>query len=198
MKRFLAVVALFSIMNGIAFAKALPPDQLTRNTAQEVLSILHENHAILNSQAKIQQLVEAKVLPYFDFRRMTELAMGINWRRASPAQQAELVKQFQQLLVRTYSSALQSYSGQTITYLPFHMAPGDTDVVVRTQINQPGQQPVPVNYSLEKKSAGWKVYDIAVDGVSLVTNYRSSFNAEIQRNGIQGLIQALTKKNRAS
>ncbi|HVC49079.1 MAG TPA: ABC transporter substrate-binding protein [Burkholderiales bacterium] len=198
MKQFFAILVLFSLFSAISYANGLPPDQLTRNTANQVLSILRENHGITHNEAQIQQLVDEQVLPYFDFQRMTQLAMGRNWRRATPTQQEELVSQFRKLLVRTYSSALKSYRNQTITYLPFHMAPEDTDALVKTQINQPGQQPVPVDYSLEKTGQGWKVYDIAVDGVSLVTNYRSSFNMEIQRNGVEGLITALTKKNQAS
>jgi len=199
MKRLLAAMVLFSLLSTVSFAnELLSPEQLTRNTADEVLSILRKDHNITQDQAQVQRLVDEKVLPYFDFQRMTQLAMGRNWRSASPAQKEELVKQFRKLLVRTYSSALQSYSNQTITYLPFHMAPSDTDVVVKTQIKQPGQQPVPVDYSLEKTNQGWKVYDIAVDGVSLVTHYRSSFNFEVQRNGVEGLIVVLTKKNQAS
>lgn len=178
-------------------AAEMAPDALVKNTAQEVLTIIKQDKDIQagNSQ-KVLDLVEAKVLPHFDFARMAQLAVGRHWSRATPAQQQILVKEFRTLLVRTYSSSLTSYKDQTIDYRPAKMAPGDTDVTVKTIVNQPGGQPIPIEYSLEKGADGWKVYDVAVDSVSLVTNYRSSFSQEIQSRGIEGLIKTLTDKNR--
>ena len=180
-----------------AGAAEMAPDTLVKNTAQEVLTIIKQDKDIQsgNSQ-KVLDLVDAKVLPHFDFVRMAQLAVGRHWPKASPAQQQVLVKEFRTLLVRTYSSSLTSYKDQTIDYRPAKMAPGDTDVTVKTVVNQPGAQPIPIEYSLEKGAEGWKVYDVAVDSVSLVTNYRSSFSAEIQSRGIDGLIKTLADKNR--
>lgn len=180
-----------------AGAAEIAPDALVKNTAQEVLTIIKQDKDIQsgNSQ-KVLELVDAKVLPHFDFARMAQLAVGRHWPKATPAQQQVLVKEFRTLLVRTYSSSLTSYRDQTIEYRAAKMAPGDTDVTVKTVVNQPGAQPIPIEYSLEKGADGWKVYDVAVDGVSLVTNYRSSFSSEIQNRGVEGLIKTLADKNR--
>jgi phospholipid transport system substrate-binding protein len=142
------------------------------------------------------KLIETKVLPHFNFTRMTQLAMGKNWRKADPPQRGALVEQFRTLLVRTYATAFTSYRDQKITYRPLRMRPEDDDVVVRSQIVQPGGPPVAVDYNMEKTGNGWKVYDVAIEGVSLVQNYRSTFNGEVQRAGIDGLIKALDSKNR--
>ncbi len=184
------------LMATAAGAAEVAPDVLVKNTAQEVLAIVKQDQDIQsgNSQ-KVLELVEAKVLPHFAFARMAQLAVGRHWPKASPAQQQALVREFRTLLVRTYSGSLTSYKNQTVDYRPMKLAPGDTDVTVKTIVNQPGGQPIPIEYSLEKGADGWKVYDVAVDGVSLVTNYRSSFSAEIQSRGIDGLIKTLRDKN---
>lgn len=180
-----------------AAAAEMPPDVLVKNTAQDVLAIIKQDKDIQsgNSQ-KVLQLVDAKVLPHFDFPRMAQLAVGRYWPKATPAQQQALIAEFRTLLVRTYSNSLTSYKNQTIDYRPLKLQPGDTDVTVKTVVNQPGGQPIPIDYSLEKTDNGWKVYDVAVDGVSLVINYRGSFASEIQSKGIDGLIKTLTDKNR--
>jgi len=126
---------------------------------------------------------------------MTQLAVGRNWRDASDTQKKSLIDEFRTLLVRTYSTSLSQYRNQTIDVKPLKIAAADTDVVVKTQVNQPGGQPIPIDYSVEKTSEGWKVYDVLIDGVSLVTNYRSSFNTEIQKSGIDGLIKSLVDRN---
>lgn len=128
---------------------------------------------------------------------MTSLAVGRDWNKATPKQKEQLAQQFQELLVRTYSNALSSYRDQTVRYKPFKMNPGDTDVLVRTEVVQPGGRPIQLDYSLEKTDKGWKVYDVVVAGVSLVTNYRDSFAQEVRNGGIDGLIQALASKNKA-
>ncbi|PWB51005.1 MAG: hypothetical protein C3F18_09320 [Nitrosomonadales bacterium] len=191
------MVACALLAGTTASAAEMAPDALVKNTAQEVLTIIKQDKDIQsgNSQ-KVLDLVDAKVLPHFDFARMAQLAVGRHWPKATPAQQQVLVKEFRTLLVRTYSSSLTSYRDQTIDYRPAKMAPGDTDVTVKTIVNQPGGQPIPIEYSLEKGADGWKVYDVAVDSVSLVTNYRSSFSSEIQSRGIEGLIKTLSDKNR--
>lgn len=197
MKKWLMVwVALFT---GLAQASEIAPDVLVKDTAQDVLAIVKKDKDIqAGSQKKLLDLVEAKVLPHFDFKRMTQLAVGKHWRNASPTQQEALTNEFRTMLVRTYSNSLSAYKNQTIDYKPFAMKAGDTDVTVKTQVLQPGGQPVPINYALEKQSNGWKVYDVEVDGVSLVTNYRGSFNTEIGKNGVDGLIKTLVDKNQTA
>ncbi len=191
--KLLAVIALLAF--GTAQAADMTPDALVKETSQEVLAILKKDHEFQTNQKKILELVDAKVLPHFDFNRMTALAVGRAWRQATPAQQQTLVKEFRTLLVRTYSTSLSNYKNQIIDYKPFKMNPGDTDVTVRTQVVQPGGQPIPIDYSLHLTPNGWKVYDVTVDNVSLVINYRGSFASEIRKGGIDGLISALVQKN---
>lgn len=196
MKKLLQIGLFAALLSAATVWADVPPDVMTRNTAQEVLSIIKHDKAIqAGDKRKVIALVDAKVLPHFNFEHMTQMAMGRNWAKASPAQKAALVKQFRALLVRTYSGSLTAYRNQTIEFKPLAMHPGDTDVTVKSIVHQPGGQPIPIDYSLEKTPAGWKVYDINVDGVSLVLNYRTSFNTEISRNGVNGLIQTLARKN---
>jgi len=145
--------------------------------------------------SKVYQLVEAKILPNFDFNRMTQLAVGRNWPRATPSQKQALVTQFRNLLVRTYSSSLTAFTNQTVEFRPLTMKPGDTDVTVHSEIRQPGGQPIPIDYSMYKTSFGWKVYDVTIDGVSLVTNYRASFASTVRQKGIDGLIKTLSDQS---
>ena len=197
-KAFIASAALI-VSSAAVQATDIAPDALAKTTTNEVLEIIKRDQSIqVGNQKKVLELVEAKVLPHFDFMHMTKLAVGKNWARATPAQQQVLVKEFKTLLVRTYSSALSSYKNQTIDFKPLKMAPTDTDVTVKTEVKQPGGKPIPIDYSMEKQSDGWKVYDVAVDGVSLVTNYRGSFNTEIRKSGIDGLIKTLSNKNQNS
>jgi phospholipid transport system substrate-binding protein len=179
-----------------ATAADMAPDVLAKKTTQEVLEIIKRDKDIQSgNQKRLLELVDAKVLPHFEFSRMTMLAVGKNWNRATPAQQQSLVKEFRTLLVRTYSSSLSAYKNQTINFKPLNMQPGETDVTVKTEIEQPGGKPIPIDYSMEKMPNGWKVYDVTVDGVSLVTNYRNSFAVEIRKSGIDGLIRILADKN---
>jgi phospholipid transport system substrate-binding protein len=127
---------------------------------------------------------------------MTQLAMGRNWRQASPEQRKVLVVEFRTLLVRTYTAAFTQYRNETIDYRPARMKPGDTDVVVQSFVHRPGAQPVAVDYSMEKTSDGWKVYNVKIEGVSLVETYRNTFNTEVQKSGVDGLIRTLTERNR--
>ena len=174
------------------------PDALVKRTADEILAIVRQDKDLqAGNQQKVVQLAEQKVLPYFDFERMTRLAVGRSWRDASPEQRQALVAAFRTMLVRTYSASLSQYRNQTIEVKPLKMAPADTDVTVRTQVNQPGGQPIPIDYAMEKKDNQWKVYDVIVDGASLVTTYRGSFNDQIQKTGIDGLIKTLQERNQA-
>lgn len=180
----------------VAVSAELAPDELVRTTSREVIEILKTDKEA-RSGKKLLDLVDAKVLPHFDFTRMTRLAVGKNWRNATPEQQQSLVREFRTLLVRTYSSALATYKDQVIDVRPVKLNAGDTEVTVRTQVQQSGGQPVQIDYAMEKKTDGWKVFDVTVAGVSLVTNYRSTFDRQIAEGGIDGLIKSLADKNRS-
>ncbi len=172
------------------------PDALVKSVAEDTLSAIRADKDLqAGNPAKVKQLIEAKLVPHFDTARMTALAMGRNWRMATPEQQKLVTAQFQTLLIRTYSNALTNYRDNKMTYKPLRMNPGDTDVVVRTEVTRPGQAPVPIDYSMEKTADGWKAYDVVVAGVSLVTNYRDEFNDLVKSSGVDGLIKALADKN---
>ena len=187
----MALVLGFNAPTALAANDTLP-DVLARTTTQEVIAILKQDKELKSGNlTKVYQLVEAKILPNFDFNRMTQLALGKHWPRATAKQKQELVTQFRNLLVRTYSSSLTAFTNQTIEFKPLAMKAGDTDVTVRSEIRQPGGQPIPIHYSMYKTAFGWKVYDVTIDGVSLVTNYRASFANTIRQQGIDGLIKTL-------
>ncbi len=181
-------------------AEVLQPDALIRNTVQEVLIIVKQDKDIQSgNQQKILELVEAKVLPHFNFTRMTRLAVGKSWRTATPTQKQALEAEFRNLLVRTYTRAFTVYRDQRVEVKPFKMVDGATEVMVKTVIVQPGgPPPVTVNYDMEKTADGWKVYDLAIEGVSLVTNYRGTFADQIQQAGIDGLIKTLQESNQVA
>ena len=198
MRLFAALLACASFfLSPGALAQPMAPDALVKSVTDEVLDIIRNDKDIkAGSTRRAIELVEQKVLPHFNFTRMTALAVGKDWRQASPEQQKVLTAEFRDLLVRTYSNALIAYKNETVDYRPFKMQPGETDVTVRTQIHQAGaRQPITLDYSLEKNGNAWKVYDVVVAGVSLVTNYRSSFATEIRNGGIDGLIKTLKAKN---
>lgn len=177
-------------------AADVAPDVLARTTTQEVVAMLRQDKDIQNGNlSKIYQLVEAKILPNFDFNRMTQLAVGKHWPRATAQQKQALVTEFRNLLVRTYATSLTAFSNQTIDFKPLVMKPGDEDVTVRSEIRQPGGQPLSIDYSMYKSAFGWKVYDVSIDGVSLVTNYRASFASAVRQGGIDGLIKTLAAQS---
>ena len=172
------------------------PDAMVKRVTQETVGIIKSDPKIqAGDQARIREVIETKLLPNFDFERMTALAMGRNWRTATPEQQKQLVDQFRTLLVRTYSGALNQYRDQTFDFKPLRAEPGATDVIVKTEAMRQGQQPVQLDYGMTRKDGTWKVYDVIVGGVSLVTNYRDEFASQIQSGGIDGLIKALNAKN---
>lgn len=194
--------SLLSVLFGLFFAASAAlaneeaPDAMIRKVTDDVLNIVRQDKDIRSGNTKKAiELVEAKVLPNFNFQRMTALAMGRDWNKANAEQKKRLTDEFKTLLVRTYSNALTGYKDQTIRYKPAKLQSGDTEVMVRTEIVQPGNKPIPLDYSLEKQPEGWKVYDVVVAGVSLVTNYRDTFNQEVRANGVDGLIDMLAKKN---
>ena len=199
MKTYFGVVMLLStlLLAPTTWAIETSPDTLVDNTAQEVLSIIRRDKDIQSgNKAKMLDLVETKVLPHFNFTRMTRLAMGKNWRKAAPGQQREIVKQFRTLLVRTYYKALSVYSDHTIKVTPLKNIGGNKDVTVKTQLIQNHGKAVQIDYSMEKTGSSWKVYDVTVAGISLVINYRGSFNSQIRSGGVDGLLKTLTEKNR--
>ncbi len=197
--RTVLVVSVLAFFSSLAGAEAVAPDVLVKNTANEVLEIVKKDKDIqAGDQKRIFALAEEKILPHFDFERMSRIVLGKHWRSATKEQQDAFVKEFRSLIMHTYSSALSKYRNQTIEYKPLRSQPGDTDVTVKTQILQPGGQPVPVDYSLERDGDGWKVYDVTIEGVSLVTNYRGQFSNEVRQGGVDGLIKKLVDKNNQS
>ena len=172
------------------------PDVLVKRVANEVQQIVRSDPKVqAGDQQRIRDVIETKLLPNFDFERMTALAMGRNWRQATPEQQKLLIDQFRALLVRTYSGALAQYRDQTMDFKPLRGDPGAADVTVRSEIVRTGQVPVQIDYGMTKTSTGWKAYDVIVGGISLVTNYRDEFNEQIKNGGIDGLIKTLSAKN---
>ena len=176
----------------------LAPDALVRSVSDEVLRIVRSDRAIQSGDTrKVLALVDEKVLPHFDFRRMTMLAVGKDWRTAMPDQQTRLTAAFRTLLVRTYSNAFTQYRDQIIDYKPLRASPDDKQVRVSTEVRQAGAQPINIDYVLAQSPDGWKVFDVLVAGVSLVTNYSGSFGDQIRARGIDGLIASLEDKNRS-
>jgi len=173
------------------------PDALVKRVTDELLAIVKTDKDLAAGNArKVVELAEQKVLPHFDFARMTRLALGRNWALATDAQKEVLVKEFRTLLVRTYSTSISAYRNQTIEVKPLKMVAGDKDTTVRTAVLQQGGPPIPIDYAMEKGGTGWKVYDVTIDGVSLVTTYRGSFSDQIQKGGIDGLVKTLADRNR--
>ena len=180
-------------------AQEMAPDVLLKLVTTEVADIIKRDRQLQAvSTARITELVESKILPLFDFVRMTQIALARNWRLASPQQQQLLVAEFRMLLVHTYASALSAYEDQPIEFKPLRLAPGDADATVKTTMKQPGRERLTMDYEMEKTLAGWKVYNIKVAGVSLVTTYRDSFTEIVRIGGVDGLIKSLADKNRQS
>ncbi|CAH1904329.1 Phospholipid transport system substrate-binding protein [Candidatus Nitrotoga sp. HW29] len=174
------------------------PEALIRNTVDEVLTIVKRDKDIQTGNTKkVLELVDAKVLPHFNFTRMTRLAVGKNWGSATSEQKKTLEIEFRNLLVRTYTTAFTTYQNQEVEVKPLKMANDANEVTVKTSIINKGKPPVSVNYDMEKTAHGWKAYDLTIEGVSLVTNYRGTFNDKIQKSGIDGLIKMLVEKNQA-
>lgn len=196
--KLIAILAAVAILGftGVAAAQEAP-DALVKRISQEVIDIAKADKDIQGgNQKKVLELVEAKILPYVDFERMTALAVGRYWREATPEQRKQLIDEFRSLLVYTYSGAISQIRDQKLEFKPFRADPADTEVEVRSQVLQPRGEPIQINYRLEKLPAGWKIYDVNVLGAWLVESYKGSFATEIGRSGIDGLIKALVEKNR--
>ena len=176
---------------------AAAPDVLVRDLSNEVLATIKADKALASGDvSRVQKLVDEKILPYVDFQRMTQLAVGRGWRQATPEQRAALTREFRTLLVRTYSGALSQVTDHKVELRPFRAQPADTDVLVRTSVVASRGDPIQLDYRLEKTDANWKIYDVNILGVWLVENYKTQFASQINAGGIDGLIKTLTDRNR--
>jgi len=198
-KSLIILLSIVSLSSNAAtsYASSTQPDELIKSTSEKVLSALEQNKEKFGQQPEeLQALVRDIILPHLDFRAMSKLALGKNWRKANDAQQERFVDAFKTMLIRTYSKSLTEYAGQEIKFLPYRPPEeGKRTVKVKTVINQANGPEIPIDYSLRIKDDVWKVYDIKIDGISLVTNYRNSFAADINRVGIDGLIDKLLAKS---
>lgn len=196
LSRYLAVALLLPV---VVFAEELAPDALVKRISEEVTASIRQDKGIqAGDTTRIAALVEAKILPHFDFKRTTQIAMGANWRRATPEQQEQLTREFRTLLVRTYSGALANYRDQVIEFRALRAAPADIEVTVRSQVRQPGAEAIVIEYDLAKSGSEWKIFDIRISGISLAANYRTAFAEEVRNRGVEGLITVLSSKNRRS
>lgn len=197
MRRILAAVVL-ALFPAFAAAQLTPPDELVKGVMLDIQRIIATDKDLQSGdRAKTLRLIEDKALPHFNHVGMTALAVGANWRKATPEQKKRLAAQFRTLLVRTYASSLRSFGDQKFDFRPLRMKPDDTEVTVQVRVLQSGAQPVPVDYDMEKSANGWKVYDVRVGGISLVVNYRTEFAGIVRDKGIDGLIGVLETKNKS-
>ncbi len=196
-KRFSVVIFVLTVGMSAAAAAQDPPDVLVRQTIDEVLEIIRSDKRVQSGDvARIAEVMEQKIAPHFDFPRMTRLAVGRPWRQATPEQRSTLIREFRVLLIRSYASAFTMYKAIYIEYKPLRINNDAKDATVSTLIRLPGgAQPVNVDYDMQLTDAGWKVFDVRVGGASLIINYRNIFSQEIQRAGIDGLIDSLIQKN---
>ena len=193
--RLLTIVMSFSLATAVA-AQELGPEDLVKKVTSDVLeSVKTDKQLQAGDKRKALQLAEQKIIPHVDFREAAQLAMGKSWHTATPAQQSQVVDEFRSMLVRIYSNAIDVYRGQTMKVLPVRLASGATEVTVRNQYLRDGRPPVPVEYSMKKTAEGWKIYDISVEGVSLVLTYRAEFESITRTAGVPGLIKRLQEKN---
>lgn len=189
----------FGFISANAAIAEPPPMEMIRQTADRMLAKLKEEQAVIRKDpTRIYALVSDIVLPHFDFERMASWVLGKHWRTATPAQREKFTVEFRNLLVRTYATSLTDYTDRKITYFPVRAEPGATEVTVHTEVEQSGAAAIPIDYSLALKQGEWKVHDVAIDGVSLVTNYRTSFSNEIRKAGLDNLIDRLVQRNQSS
>lgn len=194
-KKYLIAVclSLFVLTDAIA---GMEPQKLIESVASKTLERVRADRELIKKDPKyIHQLVNELVLPHFDFESMSKWALGKYWRRASKQQRKDFIREFKSLLIRTYATSLSEYADQTIKYLPFRGKLSSGDVTVRSEVEQPGGFPVPIDYKLHIKGGEWKVYDVKIDDISLVANYRSSFSKQIRKSGLDALIKKLANKN---
>jgi len=198
MKRLLAGAALLLGCCSAQAQEHTPPDELVKGVMLDIQAIIDRDKDLQSGdRGKTIRLIEEKALPHFNEVGMTALAVGVNWRKASPEQKKRLTEEFRSLLVRTYASSLASFRDQKFDFRPLRMKPADTDVTVQVRVLQPSAQPVIVEYDMEKTPRGWKCYDVRVAGISLVINYRTEFANLVRDSGIDGLIRSLETKNKS-
>jgi phospholipid transport system substrate-binding protein len=192
----LATLMLSLLLSVPALGQDLGPDELVRKVTADVLDAIKSDKQLqAGDRKKALALAEQKILPHVDFRDSARLAVGKAWQGATPEQQDRIVNEFRSMLVRIYSNAIDVYRGQTMKVLPVRLPPGATEVTVRNQYLSAGQPPVPVDYAMKKTPEGWMIYDITVDGVSLVLTYRTEFEQVTKVSGVDGLIKRLKEKN---
>ena len=196
MKQVLGLIVLAFFFALPVAAQDLGPEELVKKVTAEVMdAIKSDKQLAAGDKQKALKLAEEKILPHVDFEEATRLAVGRGWAQAAPEQKKKLVTEFRNMLVRTYSNALQAYEGQQMKVMPVRMKPGDAEVTVHNQFIRSGAKPVVLDYSMRKTDKGWKIYDIVVEGVSLVLTYRSEFDAVVKQEGVDGLIKRLSQKN---
>jgi len=192
----IALCCLPLLLPAAAGATSEDPRELVIDTTEKVLAKIREERSALDANPRlVDQFIIDIVLPHFDFVAMARLVLGKHWRQASPAQREAFVKEFRDLLVRTYATALLEYTEEVVEYPPLTVKPGDTEVTVRTEIDQPGGLGIPVHYRMERQEQGWKIYDVTIDGLSLVGNYRNTFANDIRGGSLDALIDSLKKRN---
>jgi phospholipid transport system substrate-binding protein len=173
----------------------LAPHIVAKRASEDVITALAKDPGISKDKARALAFIDEKILPYFDFQSMTRLAVGRAWRDATPEQQARLTQEFRALLVRTYAASLDTLRGAEIDYRPVNVGPADKRAVVKGLVKRPGMQPLTMEMAVERQPDGWRVIDLAIENLSLVTNYRSEFGMIVQRDGINGLIKSLADRN---
>ncbi|MEY4454230.1 MAG: hypothetical protein RI951_824 [Pseudomonadota bacterium] len=194
MKKFLLMI--LSLIMSVSIFAGEAPDLFVKKTADEIFEILKTDKDLkAGNKEKAYKITEEKILPYFDFERISKLVLGKAYPAATKEEQEAFKKEFRTMLVKTYGSALLKFKDQTLSYKPTRFEPTDEEVLVKTEILQPGAPPLPIDYMLEKDGNSWKVFDIIIEGVSLVTNYRGQFGNEIRQNGMASLISKLAEKN---
>ena len=194
MKRLFLLGLFFFLAPGLA--QELGPEELVKKITSDVMTAIKTDKQLAaGDKQKALKLAEEKILPHVDFEEAARLAVGRAWRDATPEQRKKLVEEFRSMLVRTYSNALQGYAGQEMKVLPSRVKPGETEATVRNQFTRAGGKPVPIDYQMRKTGSGWKIYDITVEGISLVLTYRSEFDQVVKQEGIDGLIKRLASKN---
>jgi len=191
------ILGLLLLLFALPVAAAEPgPDEVVRKVTDEVMQAVQQSEALKSGQREaVMALVREKVLPHVDFRAAARIALGRDWRLATPEQREQLVREFQNMLLRIYTNSIGAYRGQTLEVQRLKMMPGETDVTVRNRYLQPGRPPVSVDYAMHRTPEGWKIYDVVVEGVSLALTYRSEFSAIVRDSGIDGLLKRLAEKN---
>lgn len=196
MKRLFFIGLFFFLSPGWAQQQQLGPEELVKQITNDVMQAIKSDKDLqAGDRQKALQLAEEKILPHVDFEEATRLAVGRTWREASPDQRKRLVSEFRSMLVRTYSNALEGYQGQEMKVLPSRVKPGESEATVRNQFTRAGGKPVPIDYQMRKTDNGWKIFDITVEGISLVLTYRSEFDQVVKQEGVDGLIKRLQQKN---